>query len=363
VADRTLTLRELNRATLDRQMLLRREPVTVLDAVGRLAGLQAQVPNPPYIGLWTRLRDFRREDLTREMEARRVVRTAMMRSTLHLVTADDLSDLRPPLQPALDRALNAFFGRRAKGLDIGKLVGAARPFVEEAPRTTGELKRLLSSLETDRDPDAMAYAVRNHLPLVQVPPGGTWGSGSRGAYTIAGARTRQPEGLRTLLFRYLAAFGPATVMDFQTWSGMVRLKQPVEEIKAELGVFRDEQGRELLDVPDAPLPPPDVPAPPRFLPEYDNLLLSHADRSRVISDEDRKKVFLSAGRVRATFLVDGSVAGTWRVERQREKAELVMEPFAPLSEAARETLIAEGERLVRFVEDGAEAFEVRVESP
>lgn len=363
MAERALTLRDLNRATLARQMLLRREPVPVVEAVGRLGGLQAQVPNPPYIGLWTRLRDFRREDLTREIEARRVFRTAMMRSTLHLVTADDFSSLRPPLQPALDRALNAFFGRRAKGLDIGKLIGAARPFLEEAPRTTGELKHLLSEVEPEGDPDAMAYAVRNNLPLVQVPPGGTWGSGSRSAYTLAGTPAEQPGNLRTLLFRYLAAYGPATVMDFQAWSGMVRLKQPVEEIKPELRLFRDEAGRQLLDLPEAPLPAADAPAPPRFLPEYDNLLLSHADRSRVISDEHRNEVFLSAGRVRATFLVDGFVAGTWRVERQRGAVTLVMEPFAPLAQEARDPLIAEAGRLVRFVEDVAEAFEVRVEEP
>ncbi len=214
-------------------------------------------------------------------------------------------------------------------------------------------------VQPEGDPDALAYAVRNNLPLVQVTPGGAWGSGSRAAYTIASV-SGGAGGLLTLLLRCLAAFGPATVMDFQTWSGMVRLKPAVEDIKPELRVLRDEEGRELLDVPDAPLP--ETPAPPRFLPEYDNLLLSHADWSRVISGGNRKKVFLSAGRVRATFLVDGFVAGTWRTENQRGVATLVAEPFAPLPQEARDLLISEAVRLVRFSEE-AEAFEVRVEEP
>ena len=152
-------------------------------------------------------------------------------------------------------------------------------------------------------------------------------------------------------------------MDFQAWSGMTRLKKLVEEFKPDLRVFRDEDGSELLDLPYAPLPPADTPAPPRFVPEYDNLLLSHADRRRIISDEHRKKVFLSAARVRATFLVDGFVGGTWKVERKRDTATLVIEPFEMLPEGVREALVEEGERLIRFLTDGMEASEVRVESP
>ncbi len=171
-AERILILRELNRATLARQLLLDRATIPVPDAVARLVGLQAQVPNPPYIGLWTRLRDFRRDDLTRLLEERRVVRAPLLRSTLHLFTAEDYALLRPALQPALTRALAAFFGRRAKGLDIARLVAAARAHLQETPRTFTELRALLSDLEPDRDPEALAYAVRTHLPLVQAPPGG-----------------------------------------------------------------------------------------------------------------------------------------------------------------------------------------------
>jgi hypothetical protein len=173
VEARVLSMRELNRATLARQMLLEREAIGAAEAVARLAGLQAQVPNPPYIGLWTRLRDFHREDLTRLLEQRRIVRAPLMRSTLHLMTDDDYLLLWPAIQPALVRALGAFFGKRARGLDMDRLVAAARTQLREEPRSFSELRAELSSLEPDREPEALAYAVRSYLPLVQVPPAGT----------------------------------------------------------------------------------------------------------------------------------------------------------------------------------------------
>jgi len=365
LTDRVLTLRELNRATLARQMLLDRETLPIPDAIRRLAGLQAQVPGPPYIGLWTRLRDFRREDLTDCLERRQVVRAALMRSTLHLMTAEDYLLLRTSLQPALVRALNAFFGKRSAGLDVDGLVAAARAALDEAPRAQGELRAVLAGIEPDRDPAALAYAIRTYLPMVQIPSGGRWGYSNKPPYAPAdswlGQLASGQEHPRELILRYLAAFGPATVRDIQAWSGLVRLKEPVEALKPELRIFWDERGNELLDVPDAPLPPADTPAPARFVPEYDNLVLSHADRSRVISDEYRSKVFLSAGRVRATFLVDGFVRGTWRIEKSRSAATLVIEPFGPLPKEDRDALAEEGEQLVRFVEDGAKAHAVRFE--
>ena len=241
MADRPLTLRELNRATLARQLLLGREELAASAAIERLAGLQAQVPNPPYIGLWTRLTAFRRDDLTRLLEQRAVVRATLLRSTLHLFTARDYLLLRPALQPALTRALGAFFGKRAKGLDIDRLVTAARAAVEEAPRTFTELRPLLSRIYPDRDPEALAYAVRTHLPLVQVPPGGTWGSGGSPAHALAeswlgGSLAAPEESLRALLRRYLAAFGPATVQDFQAWSGLTGMKGAIEGLS---GSFRN----------------------------------------------------------------------------------------------------------------------------
>jgi Winged helix DNA-binding domain len=365
VSTQVLTLRELNRATLDRQMLLERQTSPALDAVERLAGLQAQVPSPPYVGLWTRLRAFRREELTRLMDERQVVRATLMRATLHLVTAEDYLLLRPALQPALTRSMNSIAGKRLEGLDLDRLVAAAREYFEREPRPFADFRPLLSELEPERDPSALAYAVRTQLPLVQVPTGGVWGYAGKVPFTTAekwlGRSLSSSEDPRGLVLRYLAAFGPATVRDVQTWSGRTQLKQSVEEIKAGLRIFSDERGNELLDLPDAPLPSGDTPAPPRFIPDYDNLLLSHADRGRVISDEHRKKVFLSAARVRATFLIDGFVRGAWKVDKTRRAATLVIEPFERLSRGDRTALSEEGERLVRFLAkpQGAETFDVR----
>ena len=360
-----LSPRELNRATLARQMLLERENLGVTEAVGRLVGLQAQVPNPPYMGLWTRLCDFGRDDLTAAMERREVVRAPLMRSTLHLMNAEDYRLLQPSLRPALVRALSSFFGPRARGLDVERLAAQARRYLEERPRTFAELSDLLSEIAPDGDPAAVAYAVRTYVPLVQVPPAGLWGSGGSPAYALAeswlGGPLSGPEGLRELVSRYLAAFGPATVKDVQAWSGLVRLKEQIEGFKGDLVSFRDEGGNELLDMPNAPLPSADTPAPPRLVPEYDNLVLSHADRTRVIPDEHRKEVFLSAGRVRATILVDGFVSGVWKVERTKKTATLAMETFEPLSREDQAALREEAERLVRFVGDGAESFDVRFE--
>jgi hypothetical protein len=288
-----------------------------------------------------------------------------MRATLHLMTAGDYLLLRPALQPALARSLRSIAGKRLEGLELDQLVAAAQASVEEAPRTFTQLRGLLSGLEPDRDPPAMAYLVRTRLPLVQVPPGGTWRTGGSPTYALVeswlGAPLAAPkESLRALLLRYLAAFGPASVKDIQTWSGLVWLKEPIEELKPELRIFRDENGNELLDLPDTPLPPADAPAPPRFVPEYDNLVLAHANRTRVIANEHRSRVFLSAARVRATFLLDGFVGGTWKIEKTKGAATLVIEPFEPVSEAARDALVEEGERMIRFVEDGAEAFEIRL---
>ncbi len=363
----TLSTRELNRATLSRQMLLGREDLPVYDAVRRLAGLQAQVPNPPYIGLWTRLRGFGRRDLTGLIEDRRVVRSSMMRATLHLTTAEDYLLLRPAIQAALDRSLRSIAGKRLQGLDLDRLVSAARAMVEDGPRTFKELQERLVALEPDRDPSALAYLVRMRLPLVQTPPAGTWGTGGSPRFALPepwlGAPLAEPgESLRTLVLRYLAAFGPAGARDFQAWSGLTGAKGLFQEIKPELDLYRDEEGNELFDVPGTPLPPAHTPAPPRFVPEYDNLVLSHADRRRVIADEDRRKVFLSAARVRATFLIDGFVAGVWKIEKIRKSATLVVEPFAPLTPRDRDALAEEGERLLRLATDGQPELDVRFEN-
>ncbi len=358
----TLTLRELNRATLARQLLLKREALPVREVVEQVVGLQAQVISPPFIGLWTRLENFRRADLISQLEQRQVVRATLMRSTIHLVSGDDYLLLRPPLQPALNRALYAFFGSRARSLDLARIIEAAYPFFKEKPRTFSELRALLSSLEPDQEPEAMAYAVRTQLPLVQVPGRGNWGYSSNPTYALTEnwleAAPPTEADFRALVWRYLAAFGPASVKDIQVWSGLTGLREAVEGLKPELRTFRDEKGIELLDLPDQTLPPADTPVPPRFLPEYDNLILSHADRTRVVPEQYRPFIYLSAARVRATFLVDGFVAGTWKIEKGPGRATLIIEPFEPLSTQVRQILMEEGERLIHFCEESAKNREV-----
>jgi hypothetical protein len=204
------------------------------------------------------------------------------------------------------------------------------------------------------------------LPLVQTPPAGTWGKGGSPRFVLPepwlGARLADPgESLRALVLRYLAAFGPAGAKDFQAWSGLTGAKALLQEMRPELVEFRDEDRNELFDLPDTPLPPADTPAPPRFVPEYDNLVLSHADRRRVISEGDRKAVFLSAARVRATILLDGFVAGVWRIEKTRKSVALIVEPFAPLAPQDRDVLAEEGERLLRFATDGQPELDVGFE--
>jgi len=355
--------RALNRALLARQLLLRRWNLSAAEAIERLVGMQSQAPDPPYVGLWTRLETFRPDDLADLIGDRRVVRIALMRGTIHLVTARDCLALRPVLQPVLDRALTGVVGRDLVDVDTAHLVAAGRALVEERPRTYAEIGALLRARWPDRDAAALAHAIRALVPLIQVPPRGIWGAGGPAAHTTAEAWLGRPlapdPAPDDMIARYLAAFGPATVRDMQTWSGLTGLRTVTERLRPRLRTFRDEQGNELFDLPDAPRPDPDTPAPPRFLPPFDNVLLSHADRTRIIAAAHRPLVFTINGIIRATILVDGGVAGTWRTERTGETASLVIEPFEPLSKEARDALTAEGDRLVRFIEGGARAFDVR----
>ena len=362
-----LGLRALNRATLERQMLLRRRKLPAIEAIEHLVGMQAQAPDPPYVGLWTRLEGFHPEELARLILDRRAVRVALMRNTIHLVTARDCLALRPPLQPVLDRGLYANRAHRAgvEGVDIEALVAAGRALLEERPRTAKELGELLRGRWPDRDPASLARAIRHLVPLVQVPPRGVWGKSGPAAHTTAEAWLSRPldpgPSLDEMVVRYLGAFGPATVKDVQAWSGLTRLGEVTERLGSRLRAFRDEHGNELFDLPDAPRPDPVTPAPPRFLPEFDNLILSHAERTRVIANDYRKAIASKYGMVPATVLVDGFVRGTWKTQRTRGKASLVIEPFEPLAEKDRDALSEEGERLIRFMAEpeGAEAFEVR----
>jgi Winged helix DNA-binding domain len=364
VSAEVLGLRALNRALLARQLLIRRSQSSAEEAIEHLVGMQAQAPDPPYVGLWTRLEGFDPDELARLIVDRRAVRIALMRNTVHLVTARDCLELRPLVQPVLDRGLRASRTHRAglEGIDTAELAATGRALLEERPRTARELGMLLQERWPEHDAGSLARAIRHLLPLVQVPPRGVWGRSGPAAHTTAEAWLGRPldpdPSLDEMVVRYLGAFGPATVKDVQTWSGLTRLGGVVERLRPRLSTFRDERGRELFDLPDAARPDPDTPAPPRFLPQFDNLILSHADRTRVIADDHRKVIASRNGMVPATVLVDGFVRGTWKTERTGGKARLVIEPFEPLAKMDRGALASEGERLIRFIVEGAEAFEV-----
>ena len=362
--DRVLTLRELNRATLARQMLLERESLPVPAAIERLVGLQAQQAIAPYIGLWTRLENFRRDDLAKLIEDHTVIKATLMRGTLHLATVADYLWLRGTLQPALTQGFEAVTkGREGKAIDFDKVIEIARKFIDEQPRTFAEISAMLTEFDPDADIGTMRYGVRTHVPLIQVPVNKGWSYPGNPQFTLAESWLGQPipdnEDVRTMILRYLAAFGPASVTDMQTWSGIPKLKEAVEKSKPELQVYRDEGKRELFDLPDMPPPDADTPAPERFLPEYDNLLLSHQKRTRVVADEYRKQVYLPGLRVASTILVDGFVRGAWKVEKSKGVAALTITPFDSLTRQNRAALTDEGERLVRFVEADAKSYEVR----
>lgn len=361
MADRILKLRELNRATLARQMLLARETISVSAAVERLAGLQAQLASAPYVGLWTRLQNFKREDLASLIDARKIVKATFNRATLHLVTAEDYLRFRTTLQPLLAGAASSIAKDRGE-FDLDKVLNAARAYLAEKPRTFADLSDMLAELLPDVDVGAMRYSVRTHIPLVQVPIATGWSYPSKPEFTLAeswlGRKISPKEFLPELVKRYLAAFGPASVTDAQTWLGL-KLKDTFEALRPELQTYRDENRRELFDLPGIELPAEDVPAPLRFLPEFDNLLLSHSNRTRVVAEEHRPQVYLPALRVAATILVDGFVRGAWKVEKAKSAATLVITPFEKLAKKDRSALMEEAALLVRFVEPAAKSYDVR----
>jgi len=370
-----LSRRALNRAILERQMLLRRVRMPAEEAIERLVGMQAQEPFDPYLALWTRLEDFRAEELADLITTRRAVRAvAMMRTTIHLLTARDWLALRPVLQIVQERGFRTGspFGRNLVGLDIDEVLAAGRALLEAKPRTGNAIGKILAERWPDRDAASLGHAVRYLVPLVQIPPRGIWGKG--GLPVLATAETWLGESVGTdssperMILRYLAAFGPASVMDIQAWCWLTRLGPVVERLRPQLRTFRDENGRELFDVPDGPLPDPDTPAPPRFLPTFDNLVLSHKDRSRVTGDQG----FFSAGGVdltplftRGSILVDGFVHAGWRIEREPERggASVVVMPVRPLLPSDQAAVADEAARVLAFSAADASDHDVRFEPP
>jgi hypothetical protein len=350
-----LTNRALNRATLARQLLLERRAMPVEVALEHLVGMQAQLPNAPYVGLWSRLEGFRHEELSTLIADRAAVRVSLMRATIHLVTARDCIALRPVLQPALERDVypnSTYGGGRLAGLDMEAVLAAGRELVAERPLTNAQLRGALAPRWPDRDPAALAYAVRNLLPMVHVPPRGIWQRSGPIALTTVEAWLGRPVAddiaPDAMLLRYLAAYGPSSVADAQAWSRLTGLRAAFDRLRPELAVYRDERGRELFDLPDAPRPDPETPAPPRFLPEYDNVLLAHDDRTRFVDDELRRRVSAD-GIGPGAVLVDGRAAATWTVRREKGMTILSIRPRVPMSDVDREAMAGEGRRLLEFL--------------
>lgn len=359
-----LSTRALNRATLDRQLLLRPSALGAEEAVHHLVGLQAQNTKPPYYALAARLDGFRPEDLSGLMESRRVARIVSLRSTVHTHTARDAVGLRRLVQAgAIDRELK-MFRKGLVGVDLERLAGLATVSVEEEPRTPKELREHLLREWPDADPQALTVAARCLLPMVQVTPRGLWRRSGQVALTTTdvwfdGVEDAAAD-LDDTVLRYLGAFGPASVKDMQTWCGLTRLRPAFERLRPGLLVFRDEHGTELFDLPDAARPDEDTPAPARFLPEFDNLLLSHADRTRVVPAEHHGRTW-TGNQAHSVFLLDGFLAGLWRLEEGKERTVVTIEPFEPsgsLSRAQRAELGAEAERMLRLLGPDGVPYEI-----
>jgi hypothetical protein len=332
------------------------------EVVEHLVGMQAQEPRDPYVALWSRIERFRPEELEGLIAGREAVRMTLMRATIHLVTAGDALRLRPALQAVCERLFwsGSPFGRRVGDVDVAEIAAAGRALAEEEPRTRSQLRALLGERWPDRDAEAMAHAVAYLVPLVQIPPRGLWSrSGQATLATVESWLGRPLDGDSApdrAVLRYLAAFGPASVKDVAVWSGLTGVRQIVERLRGDLRTFRDEHGVELLDPPDAPLADPNVPVPVRFLAQYDNVFLSHADRSRIGDPEDRARLGFDDGRFFSLVLIDGFLRAAWRLE----DGGLVVKPVRRLSKKDTAAVAAEGRRLLTFLARGEGGREVRI---
>lgn len=335
-----LTPRELNRALLARQLLLQRANLPVNRALERVAGLQAQEPAPPFVGLWARLAGFERDSLKRALFARTAVRATLMRGTIHLVSARDYTLLAPATQAMIQALWRRYLRDRGDVADIDEVTARATAYAAQ-PRTASELRQALGG-------DDAWWRARRHGLFVHAPDDSAWSFGRRPRYVAAPSWLARPletveAGRRHLVRRYLAAFGPAATDDLATWSGLAARDLLPTLDRLPLRHFRDEQGRRLLDLPRAPLPRGETPAPARLLPAFDSAILSRRDRRRILPD-DYRGIVIRGGIVDPVFLVDGLVAGRWHFESAR----VVLEPFAPLARRVREDLRHEADRLAAF---------------
>jgi Winged helix DNA-binding domain len=354
----------LNRALLDRQMLLRRRRVSALDAVERLVALQAQVPRDPYVAMWTRVDGFRAEALSEAMADRRAVRMTLLRGTLHTVTARDALALRSLIQPAIEKVVlgSSPLRKAVERAGVDDAVAFIRARLEELPRTRAELVKAIGERWPGVDADSLGYAMYL-IPTVQVTPRGLWNRSGASRFTTVEAwlgRSVDERGdIDALILRYLTAFGPATVADAQYWSGLSGLVGVFERLRPSLRTLLDDSGRELFDVPGARRSDPDTPAPVRFLPEYDNVVIAHKDRSRIVAPGTSRWTDVGWGIV----LVDGFTAGRWKLDRNGAGGTLRIEPFRRLTRGERAEVADEGERLASFLTDGEGAHDVRVAAP
>ena len=358
-----LSRRALGRATLARQLLLDRAEMPVADALEHLVGLQAQVPRVPHLALWDRLAGYDPAELDALMTSRQVVRTQLMRTTIHTVTAADAVALRPLLQPVLDRTFSGTtWGQRLRGQDVAAVVAEAADLLAERPRGRAELQRELAARHPDLDAEAVTFGVSYWVPWAQPTPRGLW-TGSAAAVMAPLTTWLGPVdatcSLDDVVVRYLGAFGPASVRDVQAWCGLTKLREVVDRLGARLRRFRTEDGVELVDVPDGPLPDPEAPAPVRFLAEYDNVLLSHADRSRVIGEGDHVPLQGGPGGWVGSVLVSGLMRAFWAARPDGGATVLTVRPSGPFTAAERADVEAEGARLLEFLAPGR-GHDVRV---
>ena len=354
-----MSARAVNRATLARQMLVERADVSGVEAIARLVGMQGQEPKHPYVGLWSRIDGFAESDLDQAVVERDVVRATLFRGTLHLVTAADFLRFRTTVAPVLEAGLKVL-GDRGEGLEPAKVVAAAKKLLAKEPLTFTEVRDALQQQFPGVNERALGYCTRMLVPLVMYPTDARWSWSANARFTPAedwlGAKLHTKAEPQELVTRYLAAFGPATPADFQTWSGLQKAKPLFDSL--ELETFTDEAGKTLYDVPDAPRPDPDTAVPVRFLPEFDNLLLSHAKRERIIADEHKPAVYTKNLRVKATYTVDGLVAGLWTADKKRGVATLTLAPFGRTRKKTLTELEREGTALLRFLEPDAKTYQV-----
>lgn len=356
-----LTDRQLNRATLARQWMLERSDVAISDAVAFLLGLQAQTSAGPYQGLWNRLRGFRHEDLTTLIHDKSMLRATTMRTTLHLHTADDMRAIRPVMQPVLDRAWQSTFRKRIGDADRAQIHRKGIELLDEAPRTSGELGKRLAQTWPDAEPLALAQVLHCSETLIQIPPTRIWGHGGPPLLSRienwAGTPVGTAIALPDLVRRYLAAYGPASIMDMQNWSGLTKLAPAFDALRGELVEFTGEDGRILYDIPDGLLPDPDIPAPVRFIPEYDNVWLGFADRNRIQPELARSHMALVNGYI-ATYTVDGFIAGNWTLKRNKNDLAITILPFRALTNTETADVEAEAHAHGAFLADGKGAVSV-----